>query len=389
MENDILNLQTINPIAKETESSPIREMMKMMEKTPDLINLSSGEANFNASDELIKNAVNAMQNGRNRYTSTNGTPEIRSAIAHFLNTQMGAVVNPDENIMLTVGGMEAIYLATKLLINPGDKVLLPDPGWGIMQPISHRLGAKVCFYPLIQSPTWQIKADPILELIDERCKLIVINSPSNPTGATISRQDYSAILEKARRYGTFILSDEVYHNYLYSGEHVSALSFDALDHVIVVNSFSKTFAVTGWRLGYVVAHPWVIRQMGVYKESISLCSYSVGQSAMAQYLPQCQPFLDEARNLCRRNMEKMVERLNAIPGVNCPVPEGGIYVFPDFTGLEPSAEKLFQRLLDNGVAVVPGPFFGSQGKSHARMMFAASEDIIDRALDRIEVALNA
>ncbi|WP_300459159.1 pyridoxal phosphate-dependent aminotransferase [Desulfobacula sp.] len=388
MNPDILTLQKINPIIKETESSPIRDMMKRMEETPDLINLASGEANFDASPELIENAVEAMKTGRNRYTSTNGTPEIRSAIASFLDVQMGVAVNP-ENILLTVGGMEAIYLATRLLINPGDTVLLPDPGWGIMKPITQRLGAKVRFYPLSRKKSWHINAEPILERIDDQCKLIVINSPSNPTGATITREAYAAILEKARRHGTFILSDEVYHNYLYSGEHVSALSFDALDHVIVVNSFSKTFAVTGWRLGYVIAHPWVIRQMGVYKETISLCSYSVGQWAMAQYLPRCQPYLDDARNLCRRNMEKMVERLNAIPGVKCPVPQGGIYVFPDFSEFEPSADKLFQCLLDSGVAVVPGPFFGVQGESHARIMFAASEEIIDRGLDRMEAALNA
>ncbi|MCP4373456.1 MAG: pyridoxal phosphate-dependent aminotransferase, partial [Deltaproteobacteria bacterium] len=261
MNNDILNLQKINPIVKETESSPIREMMKMMEETPDLVNLASGEANFDVAPELIEQAALSMQNGRNRYTSTNGIPQIRSAIAKFLNDKMGASINPDENILMTVGGMEAIYLATRLLINPGDKVLLPDPGWGIMQPIVKRLGGEVGFYPLGRKKDWKIDAAPILELIDDQCKLIVINSPSNPTGATITREGYATILKKARKHGTFVLSDEVYHNYLYTGEHVSALSFDSLDHVIVINSFSKTFAVTGWRLGYVVAHPWVIRQM--------------------------------------------------------------------------------------------------------------------------------
>lgn len=389
MNKELLSLQKVHPIVKETESSPIREMMKMMEETPDLINLASGEANFDASPQLIEQAVNAMQNGRNRYTSTNGTPDIRRAIADFLDTQMGVSLDPDENILLTVGGMEAIYLATRLLVNPGDTVLLPDPGWGILQPIIKRLGGKVRFYPLGKKKRWQIDADPILERMDDTCKLIIINSPSNPTGATITREDYAAVLAKARRQGTFILSDEVYHNYTYSGGHVSALGFDSLDHVIVVNSFSKTFAVTGWRLGYVIAHPWVIRQMGVYKESISLCSSSVGQWAMARYLPDCQPFLDEARSLCRRNMEKMVDRLNAIPGVSCPVPQGGIYVFPEFREAEPSSDTLFRRLLDRGVAVVPGPFFGPQGEGHARIMFAASEEIIDQGLDRMEAALHA
>ncbi len=384
-----LSLTRINPIVKETESSPMRQMMKMMEDRSDLINLSAGEANFDAPAELIELAVQSMQGGRNKYTSTSGIPQVRSAVADFLKARTGVAVDPEKNILITVGGMEAIFLATRLLIEPGDQVLLPDPGWGVMQPVVRRLGGQICFYPLELTDTWRIGSEPILEQITNRTKLIVINTPSNPTGATLSREGFAAVLEKARHYGVFVLSDEVYHNYLYEGEHVSALSVGGLDHVIVVNSFSKSFAVTGWRLGYAVAHPWVISQMSVYKETISLCSFSIGQWAMAGYLPGSGSYLDHARELCRKNMEKMVARLNDLPGVSCPRPQGGIYVFPAFADFDPSAQDLFRRLLDSGVAVVPGPFFGDQGKGRARLMFAAAPDIIDRALDRIEAALAA
>ncbi len=380
-------LGRVTPMVHESESSPIRRMMRMMEERTDLLNLSAGEAAFDAPEELIEAAAAAMRGGRNRYTSTNGTPGIRKAAASFLEAEMGVSVDPDENILMTVGGMEAIFLAFRLLVGPGDEVLLPDPGWGILQPITLRLGGSLKFYPLNKGEAWSIDPQPILDKIRETTKLLVINTPSNPTGAVISREAYSAVLEKAREHGVFVLSDEVYHNYVYEGEHVSALQFDHLDHVIMINSFSKTFAVTGWRLGYAVAHPWVIRQMSVFKETISLCSFSIGQWALTEYLARSRPYLDRVRELCRGNMGRMVARLNAIPGVSCPRPAGGFYAFADFSELEPSEEALFRRLLDGGVAVVPGGFFGAQGEGHARIMFAADRDAIDRAMDRLEEAL--
>jgi len=380
-------LSRVTPMVKESESSPIRRMMKMMEEKSDLLNLAAGEAAFDAPEELTESAAAAMREGRNRYTSTNGTPGIRSAVASFLEREMGVRVNPEENVLLTVGGMEAIFLAFRLLVETGDEVLLPDPGWGILRPITQRLGGSLRFYALRKDDTWTIDPQVILDNMSDRTKLLVINTPSNPTGAMISREGYQAVLKKAQDHGVFVLSDEVYHNYVYQGEHTSALEFDHLDHVIMINSFSKTFAVTGWRLGYAVAHPWIIRQMGVFKETISLCSFSVGQWALTEYLAESRPYLDRARALCRGNMERVVERLNAIPGVRCPRPMGGFYAFADFSEVEPSDEDIFRRLLDGGVAVVPGGFFGSQGTGHARIMFATETDVVDRALDRLSAAL--
>lgn len=378
----------VTPMVKESESSPIRQMMKMMEERPDILNLSAGEAAFNAPEELIEAAVSAMRGGRNRYTSTTGNPEIRKAVAGFLDAEMGVSIDPEENLLMTVGGMEAIFLAFRLLVERGDEVLLPDPGWGILRPITERLGGALCFYPLKKDDTWTVDPQAILDNIHDTTKLLVINTPSNPTGAALSREGFRAVLEKASKYGVFVLSDEVYHNYLFDGDHVSALHFDHLDHVIMVNSFSKTFAVTGWRLGYAVADPWIIRQMSVFKETVSLCSFSIGQWALAKYLAESRPYLDLVKELCRSNMERLVDGLNSIPGVKCPKPVGGFYVFADFSRIEPSDETLFRRLLDGGVAVVPGGFFGSQGAGHARIMFAADRSLIDESLIRIKAALD-
>ena len=380
-------LKRLTPIVKESESSPMREMMKMMEERKGLLSLSAGEANFEAPKELLDSAVEAMRRGKNLYTSTNGIPQVREAISEFARRQWGAVVDPGTQILLTVGGMEAIYLATRIILEKGDKVLLPNPGWGVMRTVVERHGAQVESYPLEEKGSWSIDHEAILERMDGKTKLVVVNTPSNPTGATLSRDGFGALVEGAAAKGVFVLSDEVYHNYVYEGEHASAMAFDSPENVMVVNSFSKTFAVTGWRLGYAVAHPWLIRQMEIYKESISLCSFSIGQWALAEFLGRSEPYLKKTRAFCRGNMEKMVARLNAIPGVRCTPPRGGFYVFADFSQVEPSSQKLFKRLLDGGVAVVPGIAFGSLGEGRARLMFACPTDHMDKCLDRIERAL--
>jgi aspartate/methionine/tyrosine aminotransferase len=377
-------LKRLKPIVKESESSPMREMMKMMEEKKDLLSLSAGEARFDAPPDLIELAVKAMQSGKNLYTSTNGIPQIREAVAAFAQKHFGGYLDPGANLIMTVGGMEAIFLAARILLEKGDKVLLPDPGWGVMRTVAERQGAVVEHYPLEEEAGWRINPEAIVERMDEQTKLVVVNSPSNPTGATLSKEGFSLLMQRSQEKGVFVLSDEVYHNYVYEGEHASSLSCGSLDNLIFINSFSKTFAVTGWRLGYAVAHPWIIRQMGIFKESISLCSFSIGQWAMAEFLNKSEAYLKKAREFCRGNMEKMTARLNAIPGVRCTRPQGGFYVLADFSRIEPSSQKLFKRLLDGGVAVVPGVFFGPQGEGRARLMFACPSDHIDRCLDRIE-----
>jgi aspartate/methionine/tyrosine aminotransferase len=381
-------INQLSPVSDPSKSSPIRKVMKMIEQSDDLISLAAGEAKFSPPSALIDTACAAMKTGKNIYTSTAGIPPIRAALSQFITTHFGAKVDPDTNILITVGGMEAIYLAVRVLLKAEDTVLLPDPGWGVMIPVVEKCGAKVEFYPQIETQTWTIDHSKILERIDGQTKLIVINSPSNPTGAKLSQEGFSKVMGKARELGIFVMSDEVYHNFIFDGCHESALQFNTLDNLIVINSFSKTYAVTGWRIGYVIAHEWIIEQMVMYKESTSLCSFSIGQWALADYINSSQNYLDEAANLCRRNMEMIVQRLSAIPGVHCSPAQGGFYLFPDFSEIEPSSEKIFARLLDFGVAVIPGKFFGSQGEGRVRIMFAADTDYIDRALTRLEAALS-
>jgi aspartate/methionine/tyrosine aminotransferase len=379
--------KAMTPVADETQSSPIRKVMKLIEEKDDILSLAAGEARFEPPLELIDLAVEAMRTGKNIYTSTSGIPLIREAVANFTARKYGVKIDPDTQIATTVGGMEAIYLATRVLVSPGDKVLLPDPGWGVMWPLFARKGATVETYPLKETDSWTVDADSILERMGKETRLLVINSPSNPTGAVLGREGFSSIIRRAEELGVFILSDEVYDNFVYDAEPVSALSFGTPDHVLVINSFSKSFAVTGWRLGYAIGHPWLIRQMNIYKETTSLCSFSIGQWAMGKYLPSSAGYLERVRRLCKGNMEMVVERLRDMQGVRCTPAQGGFYVFPDFSALEPSTERLMHRFLDGGVAVVPGDFFGSLGKNRVRIMFAANSDFMAKAMDRLAAVL--
>lgn len=382
-------LDRLTPVADESKSSPIRKVMQMIEQQDDLLSLAAGEAKFDPPEELISKACEAMQGGKNIYTSTSGIPGIRKAVAEFVQDNFNADVDPESNIILTVGGMEAIYLATRVLVSKGDKVLLPDPGWGVMVPIMDRKGASIEYYPLKQDETrWQIDADEILNRMDLATSLIVVNSPSNPAGATMSQEGFKRVLAKAKEVNAVVMSDEVYHNFVYAGEFASALSLNDLDNLIVINSFSKTFAVTGWRIGFAIAHPWLIRQMAMYKESTSLCSFSIGQWALADYLASSREYLDRVRALCRQNMDMMVSRLNGISGVRCLEAQGGFYLMPDFSGRFNSSQEAFESLLKGGVAVVPGNFFGSQVQGTVRMMFAANTDLISACMDRVEAALS-
>ena len=383
-------LARLTPVAAENKSSPIRKVMQMIEKQQDLLSLAAGEAKFDPPAELIAKACEAMQSDKNIYTSTNGVPPIRQAVAAFAGQHFGAKVDPDANIILTVGGMEAIYLASRVLISKGDNVLLPDPGWGVMVPIVERKQARIVYYPLAEEDgQWRIDADEIIARMDDNTGLVVINSPSNPTGATLDREGFERVLKRAKELDTFVMSDEVYHNFIYEGEFVSALSVGDLDNLIVINSFSKTFAVTGWRIGYAIAHPWLIRQMVMYKESTSLCSFSIGQWALADFLPVSQDYLVRVRQLCQSNRDLMLARLRAIPGVNCSGAPGGFYLLPDFSERFGSAQEAFEKLLQGGVAVVPGTFFGPHGENRVRIMFAANTDLLSACMDRIEAALTA
>jgi len=386
-------LRRVTPLADESERSPMGAMKKIMQENPDIMNMAIGEANFDPPKRFIDIACelsNDRVDRKSLYTPTRGLPGTRQAIARFVKRKFGVDVDPEEHVLVTVGGTEALHLAIKAMVSPGDKVLLPDPGWGPCASLMKRQGAEIVFYELGKSAigAWTVDADNILAKLDGSYKVIVVNSPSNPSGAMLAAEGWVKVMQKAKELDVLVISDEVYHNYSYAGDYPSALPLDPqFDNLLVVNSFSKTFAIMGWRLGFALAHPWLIRQMDVYKETVSACSPSIGQWALAEYLDESEEYLAWAYDLCYGNMQKAVARLDAIPGVSCPAPEGGFYLFPDFSDVEKDSATLAERLLRGGVAVAMGGAFGPHGQGCARLLFSAYWEDIDKALSRIEKAL--
>jgi aminotransferase len=355
--------------------------------------MAIGEANFDPPDALVEIACRLLHDKENRkslYTSTRGLPEARQAVSRFIRRQFGADVDPEENILMTVGGTEALHLAIKVLVERGDRVLLPNPGWGPCAALVKRQGANIELYELARDETWTVDADAIVAKLDPSVKVLVVNSPSNPTGAMLSAAGWRTVMEAARANDVVVISDEVYHNYSYTGEYASALALDAeFANLVVIGSFSKTFAIMGWRIGFVLAHPWLIRQMDVYKETVSACTPSIAQWAIAEYLDDSDDYLRWAFDLCKDNMEKSVALLNTIPGVDCPAPQGGFYLFPDFSAHEASSAKLAERLLRGGLATAMGASFGSRGEGCARLLFSAHWAEVGEGIARIERALTS
>jgi aminotransferase len=386
-------LKKVTPLARDDEGSPMLAMKKIMQDNPDIMNMAIGEANFDPPAALIETANRMLADRVNRkslYTTTRGLTEARHAIGRFVERTLGATVDPEQNIIITVGGTEALHLAVKALVSPGDKVLLPDPGWGPCAVLMNRQKADIVFYELGKTPegSWTVDADSILEKLDSATKLLVVNSPSNPCGAMLSAEGWIKVMEKAKAHDVLVISDEVYHTYSYIGAYPSALPLDPeFDNLLIINSFSKTLAIMGWRVGFALAHPWLIRQMDVYKETLSACTPSIPQWALAEYLDDSEEYLAWAYDLCYGNMEKAVARLDAIPGVSCSPPQGGFYLFPDFSGVEADSAVLAERILRGGVAVAMGGAFGRGGQGCARLLVSAYWDDIDKALTRIEKAL--
>ena len=386
-------LSKVKPLVSEAERSPMGAMKKLIQEQPDIRNLALGEASFDPPDELVQIASSVMADKvarPNRYTTTRGLPEMRKAVARFTERLTGIAVDADETILITVGGTEALHLATKVLLEPGDRVLLANPGWGPMATLAQRQGAALEYYELEKQEAWHITEEPILERLEPGVKLVVVNSPSNPTGAMISAEGLRRVVERAKETETFVISDEVYHNFAYSRPFASALPYDpSLENLMLVNSFSKSLAITGWRLGYAIAHPWLIRQMDVYKESMSACTPSVAQWAVAQYLDSADEYLAGVSALCESNVRRLTEIMRAIPGVKCPAAEGGFYLFPSFEGMGLTSMQVVERLLRGGVAVTSGSAFGSLGEAAVRLCVAMYWEDLEVAARRIEAALTS
>lgn len=360
--------------------SGIRKIMNLALGMPDVIRLEVGEPLFQTPRHIVEAANRAAQEGFTKYTANAGIPSLRQAIARRVSKDYGVKVAP-ENVGVTVGGVGAVSGSVRAVVDPGDEVLIPDPGWPNYEMIILCAGARPRRYALAPEDGFLPTISSLERVFTPRTKAIIINSPSNPLGTVFPGELIRELVEFARRHDIFLISDEVYERIVFDGQHVSACSFDTDGRVITVFSVSKTYAMTGWRVGYVVALEPVVRQLAKLQEAYVSCAPSVSQKAAEAALTGPQ---DCVGIMGRTYMENLAIARNVLDsqGVRYHVPKGAFYLWID-VNCRDSMQFARQLLTEQQVAVAPGIAFGPSGQRFIRVSLASAGDSIREGLRRL------
>jgi len=367
------------------EPSPIRKIIDLAEARPDIIGLHAGEPDFPTPRDIVEAGSRALDDGYTHYTHGAGILQLREAISRKLLEENGIEANPKTEITVTVGGFAAIFASIQATINPGDEVIVLQPSWPSYAGFV-RLADGVPVPVSLQGPDFEPSGADVKGHITNRTRMILVNSPNNPTGAVYSQSCLLELAKLAREHGLLILADEVYEKIIFNGnKHFSVASrSDFKDSTITVNSFSKTYAMTGWRIGYVVANEAItngIRKMHGYMAS---CAPASAQKAALEALSGPQDCVSEMIEEYRRRRDLIVNGLNGIDGFQCAPPKGTFYAFPSVSRLGLPSTRIAEELLEQAkLAGIPGSAFGEAGEGYLRLSFATSQRNIQEAIARI------
>jgi aspartate aminotransferase len=369
--------------AKRTEGLQVSGVRKMFEMAPKgAINLGLGEPDFPPPRHVSEALGMATLEGKNGYGPTMGIPELRDEVVERLHAYRRDVAR--ENVMITCGATQGLMVAAKALYDRGDEVLVPDPGFVLYAPHCQITGARAMPYSLRQENAFRPDMEEIKDLVSPRTKAIVVNSPCNPTGGVLPREDMKALADLAADYHLTIVSDEVYDSIVYEAKHESFLSH--ADMVVYVNSFSKVFSMTGWRLGYTAASAETMAELSKLQYYDVACPPTPAQHAALAAMRGPQAFIEERRREYQARRDIIVERLNAIEGFTCTYPKGTFYAFPKFD-FDVTSQELAMKIMKAGVICTPGTAFGPAGEGHVRFSFAASRESIEKAMPVVEKAV--
>ena len=351
----------------------------------DVIHLEIGEPDFNSPSNIVDAGKRALDEGYTNYSPSPGYPELRERIANEIRETRGVSVTGD-NVVVTPGGKPIMFFLMMAVVDPGDEVLYPNPGFPIYESMISFVGGVPVPMQLHESKDFNIDVDEIAGQITGRTKLMVINSPNNPCGSIIPQEDLERLSELAREHDIIVLSDEIYSKFLYEGEHHSVSTFpDMRERTIILDGFSKSYAMTGWRIGYGVMPLELVEPISRLATNSVSCTASFTQMAALEALsgPQDDSYAMVAEFKRRRDI--IVEGLNQIKGIRCRVPKGAFYVFPNIEDTGMSSQQFADDLLNKaGVACLTGEAFGEYGDGFVRFSFANSTENIEKALDRIE-----
>ncbi len=355
----------------------------------DLVRLEVGEPDFDTPEHVIDAAERAARGGATHYTSNAGLPACRRAICDTMATEFGVTHDPEE-VVVTVGGMEALHLAVLATVSPGEELLVPGPTWPNYATQATLADGTLREVPMPAASGFDLDADRLIEAMGDDTAAVVLTTPSNPTGRVFDPEACRAVVEAAADHDAYVIADEVYLGLTYDGPAEGIASYTGHpEHVLTVGSCSKAYAMTGWRLGWLAGDRHLINEVAKVRESTTACASSVAQhAAIAALTGPREPF-EEMRREFHRRRDLVVDRVAAIDGLSCPRPEGAFYAFLD-PGIDDDSLSIATFLLEeHGVVLAPGDGFGDTAPGRLRLSFANSVDRLEEGFDRIEAGLDA
>jgi len=369
--------------------SKIEQSLKILEQNPEIISLGAGEPDFDAPQNVIKAAKKYLDKGFTHYGPLQGKIELREAVAKKLRKENKMDVNA-EDVIVTCGSKEALLLAFLVSIDAGDEVIIPNPTYLAYSPMVRMLEGIAVPVQLREENNFELIVDDLKDFLTNKTKMLVLNNPTNPTGTVYSRKTLEEIADFAIENKIMILVDEAYEKLVYEGKHTSLGSLNGMeDFVITTQTFSKTYAMTGFRVGYAVAPQKVIREMTEFKITTTLTAPAAFQMTATEALKNSGKYVEKMRREYDRRRKMLIKRLNEIPKISCEKPKGAFYAFPNISELKTNSEKTAELLLKKAkVMTIPGNEFGNFGEGFIRLSYATDYKKIEKALDRIEDAIS-
>lgn len=365
--------------------SGIRKFFDIVNEMKDAISLGVGEPDFDTPWHIRDEGIYALERGRTFYTSNAGLKDLREEIANYIKRTQGINYNPDNEILVTVGGSEAIDIGLRAIINPGDEVIIPQPSYVSYEPCAILAGAKPVIINLKAENEFRLKPDELLNAITDKTKILILPYPNNPTGAIMEKEDLEAVARIIKEKDILVMSDEIYAALTYKGKHVSIASLDGMkERTILINGFSKAYAMTGWRLGFACAPKEITAQMTKIHQYAIMCAPTTSQYAAVSALRNGDNDVEMMRQSYNQRRRFLLNAFKEM-GLECFEPYGAFYVFPCIKEFNMTSEEFATKLLmEEKVAVVPGTAFGECGEGFVRISYAYSLENLKEALYRID-----
>jgi aspartate/methionine/tyrosine aminotransferase len=392
VEEDVMELaRRMARLGTETAFEVLARARALEREGRDIIHLEIGEPDFDTPRNIVDAGAHALQSGATHYTPSAGIDALREAIAQDESTRKGVAATA-ANVVVTPGGKPIMFFVMMALLDEGDEVIYPDPGFPIYESMASFLGAERIPIGFIEREgTFRWDVDTLLQKISPRTKLLILNTPSNPVGCTIDAGDLERIAHAAVENDVFVLSDEIYHRIIYSGSFTSIATFPGMaERTCILDGFSKTYAMTGWRLGYGVMPDWIAPHVSRLVTNSNSCTATFTQIAGVEAITGPQESVEEMVAEFRRRRDLVVDGLNRIDGVRCAMPDGAFYAFPNIEGTGMKSKEAADFLLYTaGIALLSGTAFGGNGEGYLRLSYANSYENLEQALERMASALRS